>query len=135
MSSDDRLLLMEAVMVRVLAGVALIVAFASCSDPVTSADAACIAAVNVDGVTFRPVGGTTGYADPSAVSPEAYLTIVRHTGCLDEGQPAGELAHAESNFLAVGTTLHRIAGSEPHEALAIWLPLIGEWEILRPHGS
>ena len=121
--------------VRVLAGVALIVAFASCSDPVTSADASCVAGVYVDGVMFHPVGGPGGYADPSAVSAETYLTISRYTGCLDEGQPGGELAHAESNFLAVGTTLHRIAGSEPHEALAIWLPLIGEWEILRPHGS
>lgn len=122
-------------MVRVLAGAALLVVFASCSDPVATDDASCIAAVNVDGVMFHPVGGPAGYADPSAVSAEPYLTISRHTGCLDEGQPGGDLAHGESNFMAVGTTLHRIAGSEPHEALAVWLPLIGEWEILRPPGS
>jgi hypothetical protein len=123
---------MEAVMVRVLAGAALIVVFASCSDPVTSADASCVAGVNIDGVMFHPVGGPAGYADPSAVSAAPYLTISRYTGCLDEGQPGGDLAHGEANFLAVGTTLHRIAGYEPHEALAVWLPLIGEWEILRP---
>ncbi|MBR9991150.1 MAG: hypothetical protein KFH98_15420, partial [Gemmatimonadetes bacterium] len=89
----------------------------------------------IGGATFAPVGGTAGYADPSAVSPEPYLTISRNTGCLDQGQPGGDLAHGESNFLAVGTTLHRIAGSEPHEALAVWRPLIEEWEVLRPHGS
>ena len=122
-------------MVRVLAGAALLGIFAACSNPIASADATCFAAVNVAGITFRPVVGTTGYADPSDVSGEPYLTIVRHTGCLDQGQPDRDLAHAESNFLAVGTTLHPIAGSEPHEALATWFPLIGEWQILSPDGS
>jgi len=119
-------------MVRVLAGVALVVMFASCSDPVASADGLCVAAVSVDGVMFHPVGGAGGYADASAVSSESYLRISRSTGCLDEGQPGGDLAHGESNFLAVGTTLHRIAGFEPHEALAVFRPLLTEWEILRP---
>ena len=118
-------------MVRRLTGAALLVVFAACSDAVTNADASCVAGVNVDGVMFRPVGGP-GYADPAAVSAEPYLTISRYTGCLDEGQPGGDLAHGEANFLTVGTTLHRIAGFEPHEALAVWYPLIGEWEILRP---
>lgn len=82
----------------------LLLVSTACGDA-TGPDGACFAAVNVDGVLF---GESDVLAPTEAeLSNEPYLTITRNTGCLDEGQPGGELAHGESNFLPVGSELFR----------------------------
>lgn len=117
-------------MIRALSALLLGLTLAGCSDPVAP-EGSCVAVVNVHGVMY----GTPSIEPPaaSAVSAEAYLTITRSTGCLDEGQPSDPLAHGESNFLPVGATLHRIEGFEPEERLAHWSDVLEEWRVLAPH--
>lgn len=100
-----------------------------CSESV-GLEGLCVAAVNVDGVDFRQIDvPSPGEED---LSDEPYLSITRNTGCLDEGQPGGELSHGESNFLAVGTELFEVDGFAPSERLAYWAEPIEEWRVLGP---
>ena len=106
-----------------------LLAVTACGSP-TSTEGTCIAVVNVDGVFYGDAPDPR--PTPAEVSSEPYLEITRNTGCLDQGEQADPLGHGESNFLEVGTTLHRIEGYEPGERLAHWAPVIGEWLALSP---
>lgn len=114
----------------VLAAVALGAALAACDEGPVGAEGTCVAAVNIEGVTFTSSGAP---APPSnAVASTPYLTITRNTGCLDQGQPADPLAHGESNFLEVGTTLHTVEGYDATERLVYWSDVVDEWLVLEP---
>jgi hypothetical protein len=117
---------------RTSTAVLLVAVVAACSEPITS-DRLCVTAVNVAGIIYGSSGGPSAYADPATVSADVYATVTRNTGCQDEGGVRNvALAHGESNFLPAGTTLHRITGFEAAERLAVWRPLIGEWNVLLP---
>lgn len=107
----------------------LLLLFAACSDS-TGPDGACVAAVNVDGVLFGAIDAPS--PSEAELSDEPYLTITRNTGCLDEGQPGGDLSHAESNFLPVGSELFEIGGFAASERLAYWADSVEEWQVLGP---
>lgn len=109
-----------------LAGAAML-GVAACGGSGTDVEGTCIAVVNVNGVFMTPSGASI---PPDSVS-DAYVSITRNTGCLDQGEPSSPLLHAESNFLAVGVSLHRVLGFEPDERLAVQRPT-GEWDVLVP---
>ena len=102
----------------------------ACDNP-TELEGSCLAVVNVQGVFFTLAEAS---ATSEEISEAPYLTITRNTGCLDQGQVARELAHGESNFLAVGSTLHTVAGFEASEGLAYYAPVVEEWVVLVPTG-
>lgn len=112
----------------------LLAVLAACSNPLAT-DGMCAAVVNIHDVMFVPSG------DPSAgqatVSSDVYLTITRTTGCQDtpgaEGPDDDPLAHGESNFLAMGTTLHRVEGFGADERLAFRDDDMEEWRTLVPY--
>lgn len=110
-----------------LAGLVGAVVVAACSEPAGTTEALCISIVNAHGTFFSPYA----YVESGKVSSDVYLTISRTTACHDQGEPTVPVRHAESNYLPVGTTLHEIAGFAPTERLAVWLPLTGDWHMLR----
>lgn len=113
-----------------LAVVAAIAAAAACNDTPTAAEGTCAAVVNVHSVFFTESSAPTPAAE--TVSPEPYLTVTRRAECLDQGETGDPLAHGESSFLAVGTTLHQIEGHGPEERLAVKFDAIDEWRVLAP---
>lgn len=117
-------------LLTLLAALGTIAAVAACDDSPTRADGSCVAVVNVHGVFFGSNGPPA--VDPETVSSEAFLTVTRSTECLDQGETSDPLAHGESNFLPVGTTLHAIEGYGPEERLAVWSGLVAEWRVLAP---
>ncbi len=108
--------------VRVVLGLLVAAAAGACGQSPTDVEGTCVAVVNVDGVFM---GTESGVVPADSVGDE-YLTITRNTGCLDQGQPADPLAPGESNFLEVGTALHRVPGFGPTERLAYRIDT-GEW--------
>jgi len=104
--------------------------FAGCRRGPTGVDATCIAAVNVHGVLYVPTSIPS--LDSTKVETDVYLTVTRDTGCLDQGEPGASLADGESNFLPVGTTLHRITDTPPEWRLAYWEPEVHVWRALEP---
>ena len=104
---------------------------AACGESsVGSVEASCVAGVNVDGTTFTSGG-------PHRVEPEdvgdVYMEVSVYTGCQDEGVVRdGPWEPGVSNFLAVGTQLHRVDGFEPRERLTHWSDVIDEWLPLIP---
>jgi hypothetical protein len=82
----------------------------------------CIAVANVDGVMMTTANGVLAADSVGA----QYLSVTRRTGCLDQGQPSQPLAPGESNFLEVGTALHRVPGFGATERLAYQI-FTGEW--------
>lgn len=101
---------------------------AACSASTTSVTAgACIAAVNVDGVTFT--SGATPSVAPADVGP-VHLEVSVYTGCQDTPGPTWEAtpwASGASNFLPVGTPIHRVEGVSPAERLAYRSDVLAEW--------
>lgn len=107
----------------------LLVGLPGCSDPVAS-DGLCLTAVNVGGVLFTLAEGDAPAA--AAVVQEPLVTVTRNSGCLDQGEADVELAPGESNFLPVGTTIHRITGYDADERLAVLYGVSGGWQALAP---
>jgi hypothetical protein len=97
----------------------------ACSGSPTDLEGSCAAVVNVDG-TFLTAAGAVVPADSVEGT---YLEVTRHTGCLDQGQSTDPLDSGESNFLPVGTELHRVVGFEPTDRLT-YRGDSGEWRLL-----
>lgn len=108
--------------IRALFLLAVTVGAVACGSSLTDLDGTCVAVVNVDGVFLTTEGGVL----PADSVGDEHLSITRNTGCLDEGQPADPLGSGESNFLEVGTALHRVPGFAPIERLAYRIGT-GEW--------
>jgi len=103
----------------------------ACGPSTVDVSGGCIAAVNVDGVLFT--GGESLRVAPADVG-SLYVVVTRHTGCLDQGEPADPLGHGESNFLDVGTAIHRVVGFEADARLTYWSDVVDEWLPLTPAG-
>ena len=106
---------------------------AACGESTTSVTAgACIAAVNVDGVTFTSgMELSVAPADVGAV----HLEVTVYTGCQDTPGATWETTpwvSGVSNFLPVGTPIHRVEAFSPSERLAYWSDVIHEWLPLEP---
>lgn len=112
---------------RTTAGTLLLLAavVSGCGESPVGVEGTCVAVANIDGV-FMTTG--EGVLAPDSVGTR-YLTISRRTGCLDQGQASEPLAPGESNFLEVGTELHRVAGFAATERLAYRIHT-GEWRTL-----
>lgn len=111
--------------IRALVPLAVTLGAAACGSSPVDLDRTCVAVVNVDGVFLTSEGSVL----PADSVGEEHLSITRNTGCLDQGQPVDPLGPGESNFLEVGTALHRIAGFAPTERLAYRIAT-GEWSTL-----
>ncbi len=107
---------------RALFPLAVAVGAVACGSSLTDLDGTCVAVVNIDGVFLTSEGGVL----PADSVGDEHLSITRNTGCLDQGQPADPLGPGESNFLEVGTALHRIPGFAHTERLAYRIGT-GEW--------
>jgi hypothetical protein len=102
----------------------------ACGESTVAVEGSCVAAVNIDGTTYHPASLPPVLAEDVGAF---YVEVTLNTGCLDQGEPPVELGHGESNFLEVGTKIHRVDGFEPEERLALWAPIVGEWSPLVPH--
>ena len=105
---------------------------AGCDASTLEVDGSCVAAVNVDGTDFTS-GGSPSVA-PADVG-EVHMEVTIYTGCQDQGWPtkeALEWAPGTSNFLPVGTQIHRVEGFPAAERLTHWSDVIDEWLPLAP---
>jgi hypothetical protein len=100
--------------------------------PTVIVEGACVAAVNVDGVEFTDDDSPPV---PPADVGEVHAVVTVYTGCQDQGRPTNEAlewAPGTSNFLPVGTQIHRVEGFSPTERLAYRADPIDEWLPLAP---
>jgi hypothetical protein len=102
---------------------------AACGEATLDVDGSCVAVVNVGGTLYTPASLPS--VAPADVGP-VHVEVTLDTGCLDQGQPSVELGHGESNFLDVGTKIHRVDGFEPEERLTHWSDVVEEWLLLAP---
>jgi len=121
----------------------LLLGTAACAcSSLVGTDPSCLAVLELDGVRY----GESEIQTPleSDIDPQAYAAVTRALACLDEpglmGQggdvsaPAAASGlpprSADSNFLPLGTTLHRIAGFDPTERLAYWSSSYEIWRVV-----
>ena len=117
---------------RAPAALLFLTALAACGGSAVGVEGSCVAAVNVDGIDFT--GGGLGSIPPDRVGT-VHAEVSVYTGCQDQGWPtqeALEWAPGTSNFLPVGTRIHRVDGFSAHERLTYWSDVVDEWLALTP---
>ena len=110
----------------------LLTALAGCGGSTLGLEASCVAAVNVGGIDFT--GGGLPSVPPDQVGA-VHAEVRVHTGCQDQGsttKEALEWAPGTSNFLPVGTRIHRVDGFSAMERLTYWSDTVDEWLSLIP---
>lgn len=93
-------------------------------------DATCIAAVNVHGVHYvlSPLVAVT----PADISSEPDVEITRNTGCLDQGEPAEDLAHGSRTSFRPARRFTESRGTSPSTRWPFGADLIAEWQVVSP---
>ena len=117
-------------------------AICSCSSSVGT-DPSCLAVIELDGVRY----GESEVRAPleSNIDSAVYAAVTRALACVDEPELAGQAGNlsapsavsesqiprpADSNYLPLGTTLHRVAGFDPTERLAYWSSTYLIWRVV-----